>query len=247
MLFFVNHNVEHYYEYLLYPQRSLWFLWALFFIVIVFNAVDSIAHKIKLKHEVVMGICWIALIGVMFAMPDAKVLGVEYVAYYFFYYLAGYYLNKYSDKLIIRNRLAIAVVGLLWFCAGSIYTTQGLPHQLAFIPVIPSSILYYLYRISTALLAILFFFSLAMKTFGENRGATAWMVQIGKVSLGIYAVHMVVRFRLVGGLTFVLPQSGYWPLMVLTFCILIPVSYGLVWLLGKSDVTASLLLGKLKK
>lgn len=246
-LFFVNHNVEHYYECLLYPQKSLWFLWALFFIVIIFNAVESFARRIKMKHEVSMGISWLALVGLMFVMPDAKMFGVEYVAYYFFYYLMGYYLNKYSEKLIIKNGFVLAVVGLLWFGLGSIYSTQGLPHQLSFIPVIPSSILYYLYRVSTALLAILFFFSLAMKIFGENRGMTYWIVQLGKVSLGIYAVHMVIRFRLVDGLTIAFPQLSYWPMMALTFCVLIPVSYGLVYLLGRWDVTASLLLGKLKK
>ncbi len=122
-LFFVNHNVEYYYEYLLYPQRSLWFLWALFFIVILFNAVESIAYKLKLRHEVAMVICWIALVGVMFVMPDAKLLGVEYVAYYFFYYLIGFYLHKNSDMLIVKNGLLIAVVGLAWFALGSIYST----------------------------------------------------------------------------------------------------------------------------
>lgn len=246
-LFFVNHNVEHLYEYLLYPQKSLWFLWALFFIVILFNAVEIIAYKLKLRHEVAMGISWIALVGVMFVMSDAKLLGVEYVAYYFLFYLAGFYLHKNSEMLILKNGLLIALIGVAWFALGSIYSTQGLPKQLSFISLIPSSALYYIYRICTALLAILFLFSMAMKVFTECRGVTAWIVQLGKVSLGIYAVHMVIRFRLVDGLVTMMPELSYWPLMVMTFAILLPVAFMLVWLIGKNKWAAEFLLGKLRQ
>jgi len=45
------------------------------------------------------------------------------VAYYFFYYLIGFYLHKNSDMLIVKNGLLIAVVGLAWFALGSIYST----------------------------------------------------------------------------------------------------------------------------
>ena len=31
VLFYVNHNVSHIYDYILNPQKSLWFLWALFY------------------------------------------------------------------------------------------------------------------------------------------------------------------------------------------------------------------------
>lgn len=246
-LFFVNHNVEYYYEYLLCPQKSLWFLWALFFIAILFNAVESIAYKLKLRHEVAMAICLIALVGVMSVMTDVKLLGIEYVAYYFFFYLTGFYLHKYSDKFIVKNGLLISVVGLAWFALGSIYSTQGLPRQLTFIPLIPSSALYYIYRICTALLAILFLFSLAMSVFTDNSGATAWIVRLGKVSLGIYAVHMVIRYRLVDGLVAVVPGLSYWPLMILTFAILLPAAYLLIWLMGKNKWSAEFLLGKLRQ
>lgn len=246
-LLFVNHNVEHYYEYLLFPQKSLWFLWALFFIVIIFNAVESMVRKIRLRHEVAMGSCWSFLVALMFVMSDAKILGVEYVAYYFFFYLTGFYLHKYSNNLIIKNGMLIVLAGLAWFALGSIYSTQGLPKQLAFIPVIPSSILYYLYRICTAVLAILFLFSMAMNVFKDDQGVTTCVVKLGKVSLGIYAVHMVIRFCLVDGLITMFPDMGYWPLMMLTFAILLPITYLLVWLFGKNKWTAELLLGKLRQ
>ena len=245
-LLFVNHNVEHYLDYLLYPEKSLWFLWALFFIAIIFAGVDIIANKLKVKQEVAMAVCWTLLVGVMFLMPNAKLLGVEYVAYYFFYYLLGYYLHKYSDYLIIKRGWIIVLFGVLWFALGSIYSTQGLPQQLQFIPLISHSILYYVYRIITAVLAIFFLFSLGMKTMDQENGFVKKAVLFGKVSLGIYAVHMVIRFRLVDLIVYLFPSISYWPLMIVTFCILVPLSYGIVWLLGKWNVTSELLLGKLK-
>jgi len=246
-LFFVNHNVPKIYDYILYPEKSLWFLWALFFITVIFTAVDDLASKLKVRQEIAMAVCWVVLIGVMFLMPNAKLFGVEYVAYYFFYYVLGYYLHKYSDQLIVRKGFIIAILGLLWFTLGSIYSTQGLPKQLQCVPLIPSSILYYIYRITTAVVAIFFFFSLAMRTMDKEGGLISLAVTMGKVSLGIYAVHMVIRFRLVDAIVCLFPSITYWPLMIITFFTLVPVSYGIVWLLGKWSITSELLLGKLNK
>lgn len=245
-LFFVIHNVEHIYDYIIYPQKSLWFLWALFFIAVIFAGIDQIANKLKWRQEIAMAICWLILIGIMFVTPDAKTFGVEYVAYYFFYYVLGYYLNKYSEYLIIRNWVLIVVIGIFWFALGSIYSTQGLPDQLEFIPFIPSSILYYVYRILTSCLAIIFLFSLGMKTMNEEKGLIQYAVALGKVSLGIYAVHMVFRFRLVEVITTLIPGISYWPLMIVTFIVLVPLSYAIVWLLGNWKPTSTLLLGKLQ-
>ncbi|MBR5957418.1 MAG: acyltransferase family protein [Salinivirgaceae bacterium] len=245
-LFFVNHNVSYYYEYLQYPQKALWFLWALFFIAIIFAGVDTIAIKLKINQEVTMIICWTLLVVVMFAMPDAKLFGVEYVAYYFFFYLLGYYLHKYSERLVIKRGLIIAFVGILWFALGSIFYSQGLPKQLQFITIIPHSLLYYIYRITTAILAVFFLFSLLIKIFEKEDRSAKYIVQIGKVSLGIYAVHMVIRFKLVDMVVSLIPNISYWPLMIITFCLLLLVSYCVVWILGKWSVTATWLLGKLQ-
>ena len=245
-LFFVNHNVTHYYDYMLYPQRSLWFLWALFFIAIIFAGVDIIAVRLKVKQELAMLICWLLLVVCMFLMPDAKLLGVEYVTYYFLYYLLGYYMNKYSEKLIIKNNWIIALLGIVWFAFGSIYSTQGLPKELQFIPMVPHSALYMVYRMLTAVIAIFFLFGLGIKLIDEDKGTTALFVKLGQVSLGIYAIHMVLRFRLVDLIIILLPSVGYWPVMIATFCSLLPISYGIIWLLSRSDITSTLLLGKIK-
>lgn len=135
---------------------------------------------------------------------------------------------------------------MLWFGLGSIYSTQGLPSQLMLISFIPSYILYYVYRILTAFLAIFLLFSIGLKTMNDENGLVQYTVALGKVSLGIYAVHMVVRFRLVDVIAFMIPGISYWPLMITVFIILVPLSYAIVWLLGKWKPTSTLLLGKLQ-
>lgn len=214
-------------------------------IAIIFSDVDRIAVKLKIRQEVSMGLCWLVLVGLMFAMPEAKLLGVEYIAYYYLYYILGYYIHKHSEQLIIRNRVLLVVVGLLWFGLGSIYSTQGLPEQLRFVPLIPSSLLYYAYRVITAVLAIFFLFSLGKMTLNEEKGLVKYSVVLGKVSLGIYAIHMVVRFRLVDAIVYFIPNISYEALMVITFILLIPISYGVVWLLNGWRITSKLFLGKI--
>ena len=247
VMFFVNHNVTNFYDYILYPHLSLWFLWALFFIAIIFAGIDLIARQLKVKQEFLMAVCWVLLVALMFVMYDAKLLGVEYIAYYFFYYMCGYYVHKYFERLITGNNLLIVLSGILWFALGSIYNTQGLPRELQFIPVIPHSALYMAYRMLTALIAIFFLFSLGQKVFDHEDGINKLIVRFGTVSLGIYAVHMVLRFRLCDGILMFVPDLSYWSLMIITFCLLLTVSYILVWLLGKWSITSVFLLGKLNK
>ena len=179
-------------------------------------------------------------------MNDAKLFGVEYVAYYFFYYLSGYYMHNYSDRLIIKNNYIICLLGILWFALGSFYSTQGLPKELN-IPFVTHSALYMVYRMLTAIVAICFLFGLGQELFNENKGINKHVVSLGTVSLGIYAVHMVLRFRLVEGVQILVPDLTYWPMMAITFCILLPLSYYMVRLLEKWNVTSVWLPGKLNK
>lgn len=245
VLYFINHNVDYIYDYVLYPQKSLWFLWALFFISIIFNGVEHLASKINIMHEVLMGMCWIILVGIMFAMSDAKLFGVEYVCYYFLYYMIGYYTHKYAKYFLTRNNLLLVVLGLTWFALGSIYSTQGLPKQLQFVPAVSSAILYFSYRICTAIIAVFFLFGIAVKLFNKCNGLVNVMVKLGTVSLGIYAVHMVTRYKLVIVLVTQFPTIGYWKLMLVTFLLLVPSTYMIVWLLNLNKYTARLLLGKI--
>lgn len=82
-------------------------------------------------------------------------------------------------------------------------------------------------------------------TLNEEKGLVKYSVVLGKVSLGIYAIHMVVRFRLVDAIVYFIPNISYEALMVITFILLIPISYGVVWLLNGWRITSKLFLGKI--
>lgn len=241
-MFFVNHNVEHIYDYILYPNKSLWFLWTLFFIVVIFNCVTQFSSKIKLKEEISIPLAALLLFGVLLIVPDAKFLGVEYVAYYFLYYALGFFIHKYSDYLIVKKWYALGILGVAWFVLGSVYSTQGLPQCIPAIPKVPVSLQYYVYRVFTAIIAIFFVFGVASLL---PDGKLRFITKCGQISLGIYAVHMVIRFPIVRLLVSLMPDIQYTPLVIITFVILLMMSVGLVLLFEKWKPTKVLLLGKL--
>lgn len=243
IMFVVNHNVAHIYDYVLYPNKSYWFLWALFFIVIVFNVGDFLASKIRLKQEFMMISITLSLIGLKLILPNSKLLGFEYVAYYFLYYVMAYYLHKYNRWVPLKT-LTIFTLAVLWFFFGSFYVAKGVPKIVCWISIIPGAVLNILYRITTATIFILMMFGTAQKTtIGQNQ---FWkcILEFGKFSLGIYVVHMVLRVWLVRGLDCIMPWCPEWILMIITFVLLSIFSLWIVRFFSKWKITAIWLLGK---
>lgn len=242
-LFFVRHNVEHYYDYILIPNLSLWFLWALFFISAIFILADWLSARMRSPQIVLMVVVAVLLVGLMLIVPNAKLLGIEYVSYYFIFYTLGYYMHKYELLKQISITWTI-VLALLWFALAQFWEAKETPIVLRWVSFVPSIVLQTGYRAVTATVAIFALFS-AVEKWGECKILSKFFT-LGQISLGIYAVHMVIRFKMVDALVFLMPNINYWPLMITTFCLLLFISYCVVWLLGKWNITASWLLGKLK-
>lgn len=244
IMFFVNHNVDHLYDYVIYPNKSYWFLWALFFIVCLFNIAKLFSNKLNIKEEVLLFGTAAILVGLQLVIPDAKLLGVEYVSYYFFYYILAYFLHKYEFFIPSRKWILI-VLAIVWFALGSFYKARGVPEPVAWIPVIPGSITSIAYRMITALVFILLMFGVAPKIKSGTSRFWQLLLEFGKLSLGIYVVHMVVRMWLVKGLLYVLPSIPYWGIMIITFVLLSVISILTVKLLNKNKITSEWFLGKI--
>lgn len=245
-LFFVRHNVEHYYEYILTPNLSLWFLWALFFITAIFNMLDWLIEKIRVPKVVVVSVATVALMGLMVVLPDAKLLGAEYIAYYFFFYILGYYMHQYGlvSKL---STFWIVVLAVVWFALAQFWEARETPSILRGMTFVPAIALQTGYRMVTAVIAIFALIGAMERRSDDMSKVSKVVIKLGQVSLGIYAIHMVVRFALVDGIQYLIPGLSYWPLMIITFCMLLPISFFVVWSLGKWSVTSVWLLGKLNK
>ena len=105
-----NLSVISFYNIFLHPY--FWFLWVLFFINVTFQIGDWLAEKLKVRQEFS-----IIAIGVLFMMVmifgEVRILGFQFIAYYYIYYAFGYYLHKYP-KLICSNNGILAALIIVW-------------------------------------------------------------------------------------------------------------------------------------
>ena len=88
-------------EMLFYPDRSFWFLWVLFWICVIFNLAQLVASKLRMNEMVTILSTCLLLFGVMVVM-EIRVLGFQFLAYYFLFYTIGYSLHKYEETSLLN-------------------------------------------------------------------------------------------------------------------------------------------------
>lgn len=243
-LFFVKHDRPHLWDYVLWPNLSLWFLWALFFIAMLFSLLEWLASKWNCPAwSLDLGTA-VLLLGLGAALPNSRLFGFEYVAWYFSFYFLGHATRQYALLERIPPVLPFLLL-LLWLFLGSFWEVRSLPTVLSGVRGVPPVVLKLVYRLVTALFAVFSFFPLARNFLDRPGIPSRVFASLGQVSLGIYAVHMVIRYPLVAFLHALLPNLPYAPLMLLVFASLLPLSLLLVRLLSRFRLTSSLLLGKL--
>lgn len=224
---------------LLYPDGYYWFLWVLFFIAVFFNFGDWIAEKLKVKQEVIIiGMC--LLFVILMVVADVRILGYQFFAYYFLFYVMGYYLHKYSNLITSKNGVLI-ILTVLWAVMAWFWKMHEVPSILASVPL-PKVLLQYGYRFITAAVAVYVLLAVCPRILNSDNRWNAALVSYGKVSLGIYVVHLLLMPIIVDGLLSCGLNSSV--VIALSFATTLPVSWLIVWLLGKCPVTNKLLLGK---
>ena len=234
-------------EMLLYPDRSFWFLWVLFWICVIFNLALLIASKLKVNEMVlILGTC-LLLFGVMVVM-EIRVLGFQFLAYYFLFYTFGYCLHKYEAtkllKVLSKSYVMIALTALWAFLAWG-WTMHGLPSWMPAIPHVPSALLQYAYRGLTALVAIVVLIGLAPKLLNGGDKMNQKICTLGVVSLGLYVVHLSLIGYIVDGTQSIMPNISTWACVAIAFVVALTISYLVVWLLNKNKYTARIFLGKI--
>lgn len=232
---------------LLYPDRSFWFLWVLFWICVIFNLAQLVASKLKVNEMIViLGTC-LLLFGVMVAM-EIRVLGFQFLAYYFLFYTLGYCLHKYEASAIVkamRNTYTMIALTLLWAILAWGWTMHGLPSWMPVIPHVPSALLQYAYRGFTALVAIVVLIGAAPKILNGKDKLNQMICTLGVVSLGLYVVHLSLMGYIVDGIQSVMPNINTWACVATAFVVALTISYLVVWLLNKNKYTARIFLGKI--
>lgn len=228
-------------EMFIYPERSLWFLYALFFITIIHAVCVKVAECIKIKQVFVVAILAVGLFGSMFIIRS---FGYPIIAKYFVYYVLGFYLRPYVSFENRNNLLCygalMAFMFLAFFCM-----QDAVP---SFMPP-GSSIAYrYAYNTIVAISGIMAF----MLLFANRTGRVVSLItKLGGATLAIYAIHRALGMHLIYKLmaliglnVAVMNNAQYYIVVVITCIVLLLFSLILNYILDKRKFTRVVFLGK---
>lgn len=187
---------------------------------------------------VIVGFC--LLFVVVMVVADIRILGYQFFAYYFLFYVIGYFLNKYN-RFVTTKTWVLCLLAIVWAVMAWFWNMHELPSFLKGIPL-PQTIMQYAYRFITALIAVYVLFGLGPKLLNVETRWNAPFVKLGKISLGIYVVHLLLMPIIVKGISACFDNTIV--IITLSFMVALAVSWLAVWLLSKWKVSNRLLLGK---
>ena len=223
------------------PDSTFWFLWVLFWITWLFWGGDWLAKRLRVKQEVLVGVICLALV-LMMALGNVRVLGLQFISYYFLFYVMGYYLHKY-EGLRTSSPALLLLLTAVWAVLAWFWKMHAAPTFLAGIGL-PMSIMNYGYRFLTAFVAVYVILCAAPLLLNYRQGYDNLLLFCGVWSLGIYVLQ---AFLLPPICSFFGRYLTAIPLIVLAFTLALAGSLGLVWLLSLNRFTAKYLLGKLDR
>lgn len=173
---------------------------------------------------------------------EFRQFGFQFIAYYFLFFVMGYYIHKYQDAIITGKGWLIGFLAVVWAIMAWFWNMHELPAFLKTVPL-PQTLMQYGYRFLTATIAIYVMFCICPIVLNKKSKIQKPILWFGKNSLGVYTTHLLfipMIARLFMGL-----GCGVTLIVVLSFILAAIISWILVWLIGCNRVSARLLLGKL--
>ena len=235
-------------NFVLCPDNYLWFLWALFFIHLIFILVKSASNRFHLNHTAVILATALLLVAVM-VVTGFRLFGYQYIAYHFMFFSFGYFIHRYP--VLQTRRLAVLLpCAILWLVLAWWWRMHDLPSWMPSIPGVPETLLVYVYRTLTAMVATFFLLNAAPMVFDDNRFPNNHVITLGQWSLGIYAAHLsyLTVLKQTSLLYAMKVGWGSWPdwlFVLLLFVTALVISLVAILLLKRNRHTARLMLGKL--
>ena len=180
----VTNRDYHFEQSFIYPTKSMWFLFALFFIIAIHVVACKIAGLLKLPQELVVCMVAILLWGLQ-RLTRSTVFCTDLISYHFVFYSLGFYVRKYFDTFSMMRPFIFIILGISFFAMAFFRHDNYLqefhiPHNM-----------YIIYDFICALLSVGPFVYI-FKTFYNKYFKIS---KIGSRTLGIYVIHITV-FRL---------------------------------------------------
>ncbi len=241
---FSSNIYKHLYFSLIFPDNSYWFIYVLFIITTLFICLTLLSKALNTNSEFLIGGGVLILTGLMVVF-NWRILGFQFIAYYFTFYAIGYYFRKYDVRFTIS---ATILLGILWFIGALFWRKHETPLPLQGITFLPENILTYGYRFIIALLGGFFMMGVAPRimnstTYWLNRG----LCYFGRISLGIYIIHLFVGRFFKEWFFELFPSLTCWQFVCSDFCLKLLLSIMIIYILQHTPGLSLLLLGQKHK
>lgn len=221
---------------------SFWFLWALFFISVFYSLICWLAQNIKVK-AVYLHITLAIVLFVIYVLLGYKKHGFHYIAYYYPYYVLGYYLYRSVKIQGIKTWLLWAMAGL-WLVLSLFWRMHSYPFYMNVLSFLPETLLVIINRYFVGCLAIISLSGLAKRYLSQEGGLINNVLTfLGSTSLALYTIH-VSLFEM-GRIWYVNLIPNLYAETVLVFWVFLMISIFVVTLVKKNKWTAMFLLGKI--
>lgn len=218
------------------PDRGLWFLWALFFMVLIIKCCDVVARRLQINIVVtlVAAMCMLYLLALIMGI---RVLGLQFVAWQMPFYCFGRWLNRCN----VAERLSVAAMWMLFGAFALMLCFY--PLEGGFGNVALNKLAHWGYAIVVAATAIVAFVKLFSCYFTRN---FALGDALGQNTLAIYAISLttnIVYIKVYGEMVKYLPD---YMVIAALFVGMVAYSWVVMKLLDLTKITSLLFLGKNK-
>jgi fucose 4-O-acetylase-like acetyltransferase len=167
---------------ILYPANSLWFLWALFFICVIYSLIVRVALFFQFNKKMCCLVAFIFLF--ILAAFSRDLFYMTGIAKYFLFYCIGVFVRKHDDILYDTK---IPYLYLIAYLISAFWWKMGASPIFVSSPII-SELCGFGYNLLTGLLGSMACI-LLFKRFTFDNGVVSW---IGQNTLGVYAVQFFI-------------------------------------------------------
>lgn len=222
-------------NWILFPEKGLWFLWALFFITQIHLLCHKVSSYLRVREEIIV---IIAIIFLFSSMRFTNLFGYSIVCKYFIFYILGVYSRRRGWITLIKGKTVQILLLALFLFSISFFRLSENP---TFCAAGASSLYKLIYNPLVAILGIMAIVPIFKRYVTDNM----WITKIGGgKTLGIYAIHFMILE--------LFPTEYIKNIDPLLFCISIMLLWGVVLLISllccnvceRNKISSLLILGK---
>lgn len=167
----------------LYPDNSLWFLWALFWIKVIYSVIEDLYYRYGMS--IWISVCFTFLTLTMISFMIGNIFSVSNIGRNIIYFAIGVFVGK--NRLNEKSSLTVGVLLLLtFFIIGYFWKFQE-SMFLTGIKIFDKMT----YLLTSFCIALIACFAILI-IFGRFKSTSKLIKRIGTETLGIYGIHVVL-------------------------------------------------------